>query len=159
MPLNVVDDISNQLKLEAFRQHWEQLRHIEGVRLAFTGFYAAIVTGVISLATRAPIVVDSRWLFLILLVLSVMGVFISLRTLFAIEQHRDDALWFAKMLAVGDEFERYIPYSDRKFWVNGKCRCFYVVVSKMKNRWLYVGIYAAASIVFLLLTICPNILK
>lgn len=70
----MADDFGKQTKLEAFRQHWEQIRHAENHRNTFGAFYGAAVMGVVAfIAQTNKTVADSRFLLLALGLLSSFG--------------------------------------------------------------------------------------
>ncbi len=142
----MTNDTSNQTKLEAFRQHWEQIRHIERLRLTFTSFYALIVAALIAYVTQMK--PDGRPFFIILAVLSIAGLFLCIRTSRTPVHHRDKAYHLAKELTGLDsdeELKNYVPFTKGYApWYNP----YYI-------RTLYIWLFSLASIAFVYLAICP----
>ena len=101
----------DEVKLEAFRQNWEQIRHIEKVRLSFTSFYFLIVAGTLAFAY------ESRPLVIALAVLSAFGALICWRTDSTALHHRERALHLAGNLVGEDDknhLSDYVPFKEDK---------------------------------------------
>ena len=107
----MTNDIDNQTKLEAFRQNWEQIRHIEKVRLSFTSFYFLIIAGTLAFAY------NSRPLIIALAVLSAFGTLICWKTHSSALHHRERALHLAGNLIGEDDktlLSDYVPFKEDK---------------------------------------------
>ncbi|MBI4284507.1 MAG: hypothetical protein HY670_01220 [Chloroflexi bacterium] len=137
----------DEVKLEAFRQNWEQMRHAENARLGFLSFYAALVTAVLAfVASRGPSVPgDYTALYMILTVLAAVGFTLSLRIKKAIEEHRDKAEYFVKELTNENDntkLKKYVPFPEKARWYN-----FWHL------RILFLYLYGATFMLFLLVTL------
>jgi hypothetical protein len=109
---------ADETKLEAFRQHWEQIRHIEGQRLTFTNFYALIVVGVLTFISQSG-KGDHCMLFIVLAVVSLLGIILCVRLNQGTEGHRNRALLLARELTGEKQQstrEKYIPYWNLRPW-------------------------------------------
>ena len=146
----MTNDIINRTKLEAFHQHWEQIRHIERLRLTFSSFYALIVTAIIVYVIEMAS--DGRPFFIILVVLSLMGLLLCIRTSATAVHHRDKACHLARELTgIGseEELKRYVPFSKGSApWYNP----YYI-------RTLYIWLFSIATSVFIFLAIFPTSLS
>ena len=140
----MANDFIQQTKLEAFRQHWEQIRHSENLRLAYTNFYALIVAGVLVFISNQDGNGDYRILFVVLAVLSFLGLVLSLRIwLFSIRGHRNRAKLLASELTgeTGEkELEKYIPHW-RLPWYH----------QLLSLRVIFIALYIAGIVLFSLL--------
>ncbi|MBI4186527.1 MAG: hypothetical protein HY530_03350 [Chloroflexi bacterium] len=138
MNSNIVD----QTKLEAFRQNWEQIRHIENLRLSFTNFYALLVVAVIAfVATTHNNEERHIFVFLFLTILSLMGLFLCWRTRKTAYDHRRRALWLVGELTGEknkEQLKNYIPFEQE---LSPLYNPFYV-------RTLYIWLYGLATIIF-----------
>lgn len=126
----------NDLKLEGFKQNWEQIRHIERVRLTFTGFYALIAgAGIVFGFGR------NEWrIYLFLFILSIAGIILCWRTILAAAYRRDSLESIVKeYFSDIDEkaLKALIPFSSR------------TTLNPFKVRGLYFWMYVAFSGFFL----------
>ena len=140
----MVNDFIQQTKLEAYRQHWEQIRHSENLRVSFTNFYALIVAGVLAFIFNQNGEGDYSILFWVLVVLSFLGLFLCVRIGFcSILGHRNRAKLFASELT-GEtkekELDKYIPHWPLPWWSQ--------IVSL---RVIFIVLYIAGIVYFWLL--------
>lgn len=107
----MADDFGKQIKLEAFRQHWEQIRHTENHRNTFTTIYGALVVAALAfIAQKGP---GNYWyLFFALFIFSIFGLILCKRVKEAVEGHRERAKLIAGELIeqYEDKMERLLPY-------------------------------------------------
>jgi len=139
----MTNNILEQAKLEAFRQNWEQMRHAENMRLTFTNFYALIVAAVLAFVSQRA-QGDYSILFIVLAVLSLLGLILCLRIKKALEDHRDKAQSLAGELTGEkneDDLKKFIPF-------HGLCPPWYKF---WYLRILFPYLYAAAIVFFVLL--------
>ena len=140
----MTNDFREQTKLEAFRQHWEQIRHSENYRLTFTNFYAVIVAGVLAFISNQGSSGDYAILFWVLVGLSVLGLFLCIRIWFySIKGHRDRAKLLAGELTRETDktkLENYVPHWSLPWWQQ-----FWSL------RVLFIALYLAGIVVFTLL--------
>lgn len=108
------EGVKAQTKLEAFRQHWEQMRHAEGQRLSFTNFYALIVAGVLAFISQSGGSGKYIVLFGVLAGISLIGMVLCIRTNKAIERHRDLAWDLAKELTEDTREKLYTAFWEEK---------------------------------------------
>lgn len=131
------EGVKAQTKLEAFRQHWEQMRHAEGQRLSFTNFYALIVAGVLAFISQSGGSGKYIVLFGVLAGISLVGMVLCLRTKEAIERHRDLAWDLAKELTEDTREKLYTAFWEEKGWRKATTL-----------RVLFLVLYGGLSLVF-----------
>ncbi len=144
----MTNNILEQAKLEAFRQNWEQMRHAENMRLTFTNFYALIVAAVLAFVSQGA-QGDYSVLFIVLAVLSLLGLILCLRIKKALEDHRDKAQSLASELTGEkneDDLKKFIPFHGPR----PPCYKFWYL------RILFPSLYTAAIIFFGLLAFWAN---
>ena len=140
----MANDFIQQTKLEAFRQHWEQIRHSENLRFAFTSFYALIVAGVLVFISNQGGQGDYSILYLVLVGLSSLGLLICLRIcLYSIKGHRDRAQLLASELTGERKKEELEKYSSH--W---RLRWYHQLWSL---RVIFIALYIAGIVFFSLL--------
>ena len=140
----MTNDFGQQTRLEVFRQHWEQVRHNQYQRLAFTSFYALVVIGFLAFISQRG-EGDFRILFWVLCGLSLFGIFFCLRLKHSIEGHSNIARSLAGELTNESKcLEKYIP-----FWKQDEKWCDKLV----SLRVLFPTLYVVGAVFFLLLAI------
>lgn len=139
---NDKDQPSENSVLEAMQQNWLHARHLENQRLTFTNLYAAIVAAVLAFMGQNGI---ERNVFLIwfLLVFSVFGLMVVLKTNHEYGHHMQAVRKSAEILRLGDESG--FPTAYRK----GKS-----VWKIIRVRYAFLGFYILTSFmwIYLLLT-------
>jgi hypothetical protein len=135
----------DETKLEAFRQHWEGMRHNERQRLTFTNFYALIVVGVLAFISQNG-KGDYCMLFIVLAVVSFLGLWLCVRLNQSTEGHRNRALLLAgELTEEGRQSakEKYIPFWDLRPWSR----------QPGSLRMLFTILYGFGLILFVLLAV------
>lgn len=128
--------------LEVMRQYREQLRLIQTERLGFLNTYAVIVAGVLAFLSQAKNV-DSRSLFIVLSVLSVLGLLWSIRNQSEIAAYHAKMRELASRAGVPPDLVAFFGATD---WTRF-----------IRLRVLFIALYAVATIVFASLAITsPN---
>lgn len=79
-------EFKDRTSLEAFRQHWQEMRHNENMRLTFSSFYALIVAAVFAFISQRGQGCYIA-LFIVLALLSLLGLVLCVRIWQSIEQH------------------------------------------------------------------------
>jgi len=142
------DQMKESVDLEAFRQNWEQMRHVENQRLTFTLFYAAIVSGVLAFISQSS-TGDYFTLFVILSVISFLGLVLCWRVSYSVELHNNNlrSLVISMTgLTKGKKekaFELYAPLKP------AHAKCYQICCIRILFIWLYFGL----TIFFALLTV------
>ncbi|MEK7353747.1 MAG: hypothetical protein AABZ77_04495 [Chloroflexota bacterium] len=135
------NDYSQQSKIEAYRQHCEQVRADLGQRLSFTNFYAIVVAGILAFVSQRE-TGDFSLLFWALSVLSLFGIMFCVRLNCSIEDHNRKArLLMQDLVGASEDHEKYLLASSG--WM--KWRSLWYL------RWLFVYLYVAGFVLFLLL--------
>jgi len=108
-------DWIRRTQLEAYRQHWEQMRHAESQRLQYTAFYAVVLGAVVGLSRSPTQMLAVEPLLTILLVgLAIFGFVLSIRTATAIERHRDCAERMAERLTDSSDVKDFVAHWREK---------------------------------------------
>jgi len=103
-----------EIRLEAFRQHWNQMRHTENLRSGFTHFYAIIVAGILAYVMYGP--PSEHWpIYIVGAALSLLGLLYSQRAKRSISIHREKARSIAESSGIqNDEIENLLPFTPEK---------------------------------------------
>ncbi len=105
-----------EIKLEAFRQHWNQMRHTENLRHGFTSFYALIVVGILAFVSQTP-QINHLTVYVAGAVLSLLGFGFSWRAKHSLEIHREKAISLVKDLSPERDVEKFVPFTPESgFW-------------------------------------------
>ena len=133
---------NQEIRLEAFRQHWEQMRHTENLRYGFTSFYVLIVVGILAFVSQTP-ESEHCTIYIAGAALSLLGLLFCCRVKHSIEIHREKALFLAKSLGVEDEkVEKYLPFTPES-----GCMGYF----SMRN--IFLTLYGLGLLVFIILPI------
>ena len=159
------EDVTINVKMQAINQHWQDIRHLEGMRLTFTSFLSAIFvasiafisqTSLSSATTSATTEINKNYwtIYAALAVVSAVGCIISIRTWRAMDRCFDKAqqITYELIGKPGESVEEkekiikglksYIPYDEPAQWYHvWKLRIFFI--------WLY----GVLTIIFLILAI------
>jgi uncharacterized membrane protein len=137
----------NDIKLEAFKQNWEQVRHVENVRLTFTNFYflvgAAMIAFISSIGEKVNLV--SMWyVFFIPIGMSLLGLTISIRTKVTAEYHSSNLRKLAKRQHIS---EKHLNLYGCLSPLEAKWYQFWVI--RISFIWLYsIGFLASLMSLF-----------
>ncbi len=130
-----------EIFLEIYRQHWEDVRHLENERLTFTTFYALIVAGVLGFMSQA-ININPIPLLIFLIVFSFFGLAISLRLRAAITSV-EIKIREAKA-QMPDELKQLVVFGGESGWT-----------TKIRLREIFPAIYFIALCLFIYM-ICAS---
>ena len=119
--------MQENIRLEAFREHWNQMRHTENLRNGFTHFYAIIVAGIFAYVLYST--PSEHWhIYTVGAALSLLGLLYSRRAKLSIRIHRGKAHSIAESLGIqNDEIENFLPFTPESRLAGPSIRTIFVV--------------------------------
>ena len=126
--------------LVAFKQQWENARHIKNERLSFTNIYALVSAGILSLLNpmRAERVLETSML-MFLCSFSIIGLLTSLR----LKAELEECLRNIEKTVAQLGLEKFMPLVDSQG----------ALTRYPKFRWLFPLFYSITSLGFIILLI------